>query len=420
MQLEPHGGDRKGIASICALLSTATCSLLAAMPVTATETAAAAEQPWRADIGTVHYAEKDRITVNGLTARLKRQVSEESSVSLRSTYDAVSGSSPTGAVKIQSRSGASGAAYLTSFSTKRTSVGADWDGQLDALTRFTMTADRSMQSTYESWGVGTTVARDFNQRNTTLVAGIGYSKDLAKPKGGIHYGLSSIADNKVRLQEDTKDQLDLQLGITQVLTSSTLVQLNFVHSRAEGYMTNPYKIISVVNAMTGSTGDYDAIHEKRPRTRNSNALYAQLNQHLGAGIAYVAYRHVSDDWGIRSHTVDVKYRHPLGERVYVQPHVRYYQQTAANFYRSMLTNAEMAAPPQYASADYRLAKLHTVSLGMKVGYRPRFGGELTLRAELIRQNGENRPWDAVGIQREAGVFPSLKASMVHVAYTLPF
>lgn len=418
MQLAPQSGERKGIANICALLSTATCSLLTALPVSATE--AVADEPWRADIGTVHYSEKDRITVNGITARLKKQVSEESSLSLRSTYDAVSGASPTGAVKIQSRTGASGAAYLTEFSTKRTAVGADWEGQLDALTRLSVTADRSMQSTYESWGLGTTVARDFNQRNTTLVAGVGYSKDRAKPKSGIHYGLSSVADHRIRLQEDTKDQLDLQLGITQAVTSSTLVQLNFVHSRAEGYMTNPYKIISVVNATTGSTGDYDALYEKRPRNRNSNALYAQLNQHLGAAIAYVSYRHVSDDWGVRSHTVDVKYRHPLGERAYVQPHVRYYQQTAANFYRSMLTSTEMTAPPQYASADYRLAKLHTVSLGLKVGYRPRFGGELSMRAELIRQNGENRPWDAVGIQREAGVFPALKARMVHIAYTLQF
>lgn len=418
MQLEPKSGHRKGIVNICAILSTATCSLLTAMPVAAAETGA--DQPWRVDFGTVHYSEEDRITVNGITSRLKRQISEESSVSLRTTYDAVSGSSPTGAVKIQSRSGASGAAYLTSFSTKRTSVGADWDGQLDALTRLTVTADRSMQSSYGSWGFGTTVARDFNQRNTTLVAGIGYGKDLAKPKGGIHYGLSSIADSTIRLQEDTKDQLDVQLGITQVVTDSTLLQLNFVHSKAEGYMTNPYKIVSIVNSVTGSMGDYDPIYEKRPRNRNSNTLYAQLNQHFGAGVAYVSFRYVSDDWGIKSQTVDLKYRQPLGESLYIQPHVRYYQQTAADFYRSMLTNIEVANLPQYASADYRLAKLNTTSLGVKLGYRPSFGGELSMRAELIRQNGEDRPWDAVGIQRDAGVFPSLKATMVHVAYSVPF
>lgn len=420
MQLEPNNGDRKGGANICAILSAATCSLLAAMPLAAAEAEAGADQPWRVDFGTVQYAEEDRITVHGVTSRLKRQISEESSVSLRTTYDAVSGSSPTGAVKVQSRSGASGAAYLSSFSTKRASVGADWDGQLDALTRLTVTADRSMQSTYESWGFGTTVARDFNQRNTTVVAGMGYGKDSAKPTGGIHYGLKSIADTTLRLQEDTKDQLDIQLGVTQVVTASTLLQLNFVHSKAEGYMTNPYKIVSVVNSVTGSMGDYDPIYEKRPRNRDSNTLYAQLNQSVGAGVAYVSYRYVADDWGIRSSTIDLKYRQPLSESVYVQPHVRYYQQTAANFYRSMLTNTEVANLPQHASADYRLAKLNTTTLGVKLGYRPSFGGELSMRAELIRQTGEDRPWDAVGIQRDAGVFPALKATMVHVAYSVPF
>lgn len=418
MQLKPKNGGHKGIASMCAILSTATCSLLTAMPVAAAE--GGADQPWRVDVGTLHYSEDDRITVNGVTTRIKRQIAEESTLSFRTTYDAISGSSPTGAVRIQSRSGASGAGYLAEFSGKRTAIGVDWDTPLDELTRLTLTADRSMQSTYESAGVGATLARDFNQRNTTLVAGIGYGYDLAKPANGIHYGLSSIADDKIRLQDDTKDQLDLQLGVTQVMTSSTLVQLNYVHSRAEGYMTNPYKIISVVNSVTGSTGDYDPIYEKRPRNRDTNTLYAQLNQSFGMGVAYLSYRYVWDDWGIKAHTVDLKYRQPLGERFFVQPHVRYYQQTAADFYRSMLTNTEVANLPQYASADYRLAKLHTASFGVKVGYRPSFGGELSMRAELIRQNGEDQPWDSVGIQREAGVFPSLKATMLHVAYTVPF
>jgi hypothetical protein len=277
-----------------------------------------------------------------------------------------------------------------------------------------------MQDSYESAGAGATLAWDFNQRNTTLVAGLGYSQDVVKPEDGIYYGMSSIADNRIRRMDDTKDQLDLQLGVTQVIARGTLVQLNYVHGWAEGYMTNPYKIISIVNAVTGSTGDYDPLHEKRPRLRDTNVLYAQLNQSFGKGIAYFSYRYFRDDWGIRAHTVDVKYRHPLGERFFVQPHLRYYQQTAADFYRSMLTNTEAADLPDYASADYRLAKLHTTSVGVKIGYRPDFGGELSARTEFIRQNGEEQPWDTVGIQREAGVFPSLKATMVHLAYTVPF
>lgn len=388
------------------------------MPVAAAE--GGGDQPWRVDIGALHYAEDDRITVNGGTIRLKRKIDEESSLSVRTTYDVVSGASPTGAVKIQSSSGASSAGYLTQFDAKRTSIGIDWDTSLGELTRLTLAVDRSMQSTYESAGLGATLARDFNQRNTTLVAGIGYSQDLVKPHNGIHYGMGSIAEDKIRKEDDTKGQLDLQLGITQVIARGTLAQLNYVHGWAEGYMTNPYKIISIVNSVTGSTGDYDAVYEKRPRVRDTNALYAQLNQSFGNDIAYLSYRYFWDDWGIKAHTVDLKYRHPLSERLFVQPHVRYYQQTAADFYRSMLTNTEAANLPQYASADYRLAKLHTTSVGVKVGYRPNLGGELSARIELIRQNGEEQPWDAVGIQREAGVFPSLKATMVHFAYTTPF
>lgn len=418
MQLKSENGGRNVAAGVCTILSAATCSLLMAVPIAAAE--GAGDQAWRVDVGAMHYAEDDRITVNEGTVRLKRQIDEGNSVSVRAGYDSVSGSSPTGAVNIQSRSGASGAAYLAKFDAQRTSIGADWDTPLSEFNRLTLAADHSAQNAYESTGVSATLARDFNQRNTTLVAGIGYSQDLVKPQEGIYYGMSSIAASQVRRQDDTKDQIDLQLGITQVIARGTLAQLNYVRSRAEGYMTNPYKIVSIVNAVTGSTGDYDAIHEKRPRLRDTNTLYAQLNHSVGNGIAYFSYRYFWDDWGIRAHTVDVKYRQPLGERLFVQPNVRYYQQTAADFYRSMLTNIEAANLPEYASADYRLAKLHTTTVGVKVGYRPSFGGELSARAELIRQNGEEQPWDAVGVQRGAGVFPSLKATMVHFAYTVSF
>ena len=123
MQLAPQSGERKGIANICALLSTATCSLLTALPVSATE--AVADEPWRADIGTVHYSEKDRITVNGITARLKKQVSEESSLSLRSTYDAVSGASPGSTTPRVWRNRAAGCACAAARRSRWSSITLD-------------------------------------------------------------------------------------------------------------------------------------------------------------------------------------------------------------------------------------------------------------------------------------------------------
>lgn len=417
MQLNHDNGTRNSSAGVCAMLSAATCTLLIATPVAAD---GGADHPWRIDVGAMHYAEDDRIKVNEGTVRLRRQLDEDSGFSVRASYDAVSGSSPTGAAKIQSRSGASGTAYLAKFDAKRTAVGGDWDTALGETTRLTLTGDHSTQSAYDSTGVGATVARDINQRNTTLVAGLGYSFDAIKPQTGIFHGLASTAGSQVWQKDDEKGQFDAQVGLTQVIARGTLAQLNYVHSRAVGYMSNPYKIISVVNAATGTTGDYDAVYEKRPRVRDMNALYAQLNQSVGQGVAYLAYRYFWDDWGIRAHTFDVKFRQPLGERLFVQPHVRYYRQGAADFYRSMLTNTEVSNLPQYASADYRLAKLSTKSVGIKLGYRPSGGGEVSARIEVMRQNGEEQPWDAVGVQREAGVFPDLKAMMVNIAYTVPF
>lgn len=418
MQLKKPENGGNVATGVCAVLSAATCTLLLAAPAAAAESGV--DRSWRVDVGAMHYAEDDRITVNEGTVRLRRQIDEDSGFSVRASYDAVSGSSPTGAVKLQSRSGASGTAYLAKFDAKRKAVGGDWDTSLGESSRLTLTGDHSTQATYDSTGVGATLARDFNQRNTTLVVGLGYSFDTVKPQAGIHHGMAPTADGRTWRKNDEKGQADLQLGLTQVLGRGTLAQINFVRSHAVGYMTNPYKIVSVVNAVTGSTGDYDAVYEKRPRVRDMNALYAQLNQNIGKGVAYVSYRRFQDDWGIRAHTVDLRFRQPLGERFYAQPHVRHYRQTAADFYRSMLTNVEVANLPQYASADYRLAKLTTTTAGLKFGYRPPGGGELSARFEVVRQSGEERPWDAVGIQREAGVFPELKATMVSVAYTVPF
>ena len=191
-----------------------------------------------------------------------------------------------------------------------------------------------------------------------------------------------------------------------MLTRETLLQLNLIHSSASGYMTNPYKIVSVVHPVTGETLSYPALTEKRPDKRDSNALYAQVNHAFTSGILYSSYRYFQDDWGIKAHTVDFKYRQPVTEELYVQPNIRMYTQSAADFYRSMLYNGET---PTYASADYRMTKMHSFAIGLKLGYKPSSGGEFTARVEAMRQDGEQHPQDAIGVQKLTDAFPALEA-----------
>lgn len=409
------GHPKKGEA-VRTLLSAASASLLLAVPLAHAE--GASDQPWRVDIGAMRYSEKNRIKVSELNFRAKRQLGEEDSLSVRADYDSVSGASPTGAVKIQSTSSASGGAPTASFQAKRTALGADWETSLTPETRLSLAADHSSQKTYGSAGFGGSVARDFNQRNTTLVFGASYSVDTIKPATGIRTELKTTNAATIRAASEEKNQIDLQLGITQVLSRETLLQLNYVRGDASGYMTNPYKIVSEVDPVTGVNTNGVARTEKRPDKRGSDALYAQLNYAFTSGVLYSSYRYFQDDWGIKAHTVDLKYRQPIAERMYVQPNVRFYTQSAADFYRSMLYTTEIT--PAYASADYRLAKMHTNSVGVKLGYKPISGGEVTVRVEKMRQDGDQQPWDAVGVQKDAGVFPTLDAVLFHIGYTLAF
>lgn len=419
---------RKGEA-VRSLLSAASASLLLAAPLAHAEDVhqhhadsahqhhaeGTPEQPWRVDVGTMRYSEKDRISVSEQNFRARRQLGEDDALSLRADYDSVSGASPTGTTKIQTTSGASGTAYMARFQSTRIAMGMDWETSLSPDARLTLSGDHSSSKMNKSSGIGTTVARDFNQRNTTLIAGASYSVDTIDMD--IKTELTPDSTATIRATSEKKDQIDLQLGVTQVLARGTLLQLNFVHGHASGYMTNSHKLISVVHPLTGETLTYSPLTEKRPDTRYSNALYAQINQVLGTGILYSSYRYFQDTWGIKAHAVDLKYRQPFTETLYIQPHIRIYTQGAADFYRSMLAVGET---PAYASADYRLAKLQTNSIGVKLGYKPTFGGELTARVEVMRQNGEQHPQDAIGVQRTADLFPELEATIFHIGYTKPF
>ena len=52
---------------------------------------------------------------------------------------------------------------------------------------------------------------------------------------------------------DSKDVLDLLLGFTQVLNRTTVLRVNYSYSDSSGYLNDPYKILSVVDPLTGDT-----------------------------------------------------------------------------------------------------------------------------------------------------------------------
>ena len=118
-----------------------------------------------------------------------------------------------------------------------------------------------------------------------------------------------------------------------------------------------------------------------------------------------------------SETLDGKYRIPTGDSSYLEPHLRLYTQTAADFYTWGLIKGQPL--PTYASTDYRLGALTTFTLGTTYGFRPggRTGGsEWTVRAEYIGQYGNSYPAGAVGVQQRFDLFPTVNVFSLVLSY----
>jgi hypothetical protein len=172
-----------------------------------------------------------------------------------------------------------------------------------------------------------------------------------------------------------------------VLTRRWLIGVNVSRTWENGYLTEPYKVVSLLNANGIQTG---TLREKRPDTRRRTSVQVNSAYHLTREVLSLSYRRYEDDWGVRSNTVDARYRIPYDNESWLEPHVRVYQQTAADFFhQGFRDNAPL---PRYASADLRLGRLRARSrsgppTGFRVGDLP---GEWYVRAEYIGASSARR------------------------------
>lgn len=273
----------------------------------------------------------------------------------------------------------------------------------------------SEEHDYRSESIHVGLSQDFNAHNTTLNAGLNYESDLSFPIGGTPTPLTLMSANW-KGPDASLHEVDAVLGVTQVMTRRWLTSLSYSFSDLHGYQSDPYKLISVVDALSGQPTAQ--LYENRPDSRRKQSLFLENKIHLTSDIVTVGLRGYSDDWGIKSFTADLRYRLQMGADYYVEPHVRYYQQGAADFFHYYLVSGE--AMPQYASADTRLAAFHAQTYGAKFGVRLDDNTELNVRVEYYDQHGNGSPTGAIGQLRQQDLFPDLKAYTVLLGFTIGF
>jgi len=427
--------------SISGALAAATCTLLGSAPA-ATVQAQQEEHDWDFNTSLLYYGEDNRRVQDVSLALLaKRELVDDRSLTLGIAVDTLTGATPSGAIRQgvpQTFTRPSGNSTYTipagelplddTFRDTRVALNASWSQPIGRLNKLTVGATASKEYDYMHLGVNAGIARDFNNRNTTLSASVAYSADTFDPVGGAPEPLSlmlDVGDLSNRRGKQDKDVLDVVFGVTQVVSRNLITQVNYSYSDNNGYLDDPYKILSVVDdngdTITRSPPvpeDAGPSHlfrfESRPDKRAKHSVYGQAKLYMDGRVLDASYRYMTDDWDVDSHTVDIRYRWPLGERRYIEPHVRWYTQSESEFYRLSIVDSQPL--PGYASADYRLGNFDGLTLGAKYGWKTKGGSDLSVRAELYTQRG-SIPADLLfGNQVGQATYPDMDAVIVQFSY----
>ncbi|HET7225462.1 MAG TPA: DUF3570 domain-containing protein, partial [Candidatus Eisenbacteria bacterium] len=419
-------------------------------PASASVPPPAASAHWQFESSALLYGERTRTNVIEPIGRITRLMANGQTLSAGLTLDAITGASPTGALPtgrvpatvgggdegvqggvrpVQTVTAASGGGGggstpkpgdipVNSFSDFRGALTLDWVRPIGSLLTVNAGTHFSREKDYQSTGISGKLSLDMMQRLTTLTVGGATDHDDVFPTRGTPAGLDSLAPktggwNPKRVNGGL-------VGLSRILTRRWMVSVNGSRTFERGYLTEPYKVVSIVGADGYPIGQ---LPEKRPTERIRSDILAGSVYHLARDVLYTSYRYYWDDWKLTSHTVDVMVRHDLDEQTFIQPHVRFYTQSAASFFRYGFTQAELDANglPAYASADDRLGVLHDVTVGATYGFHTEsFPGEFTIRAEYIRQWGSGHPPQAVGVQRGFNLAPGIDIGAVTAGYSVSF
>jgi hypothetical protein len=409
---------------IAGLLSVATCSLLCTP-------AQADEGEWDVDSAILYYAEDgDRVQAIEPVISARKDLGDEEAVSMKLVIDSLTGSSPTGAVpstEVQTFIRPSGNGSYTvapnetpldpTFKDTRVAYSMNWEKPYDRNNRRNYGFNISREYDFTSISANALWQHDTNLKNTTWSYGFNLEFDEIDPVGSVPDPLTSMYDQMKGDSSDSRNIIDLLFGVTQVIDRSSLFQVNLTLSESDGYMTDPYKIVSVVDDVSGEP--VDQLYENRPDSRSRQGLYGKYRKTLPNNDIFTAsYRYMTDDWGIDSNTFDFSYRLKFSNGYYLQPRLRFYDQTEADFYSYFLLDGDPL--PGEVSADYRLGEMEATTVGIKFGREVDRQHSWSVRLEQYEQTGESSPSAAVGQLRDQDLYPDVTATIVQLSYSFIF
>jgi len=337
------------------------CPTAALTPLLLPAISLPAAEAFRFDSSYQVYDESNgRMFVESYYYRGEMFLSEETSFRFQILRDAITGSTPLGALPGGTQP------FLAELEDVRQGVLAALSQQIGDH-RVELEVSNSRESDYLSQGISLSDKWELNQKNTTLSFGLNFLNDTIEVRG---------------TDDANKKTYDLFLGLSQLWDKNTVLSANLTLGYAEGYLNDQYKIIQRDELLTipgGPTIPVTNIYrENRPSSRLRGVLQLQGTHYFDNANAAIdaVVRLSQDDYGVFSQSLQVEWRQGLFDKFEVTPFFRYYQQSAADFFHNSLNEVDVGTPQRFPdgsgpnySADYRLSSMVTLSLGVKTRYR---------------------------------------------------
>ena len=239
----------------------------------------------------------------------------------------------------------------------RKSVGLSWLSRNKKRHELSLGADYSEEPDYKSRSASANYmwfADRYKNRSYSVGASVQSNNSKAFDPNYQPYWEDLIATN-------------IQVGLTQVMSQRSLIDANVFTIYDSGYLTNHYQTI-----LRQFDGDGDGVvetylsAEHRPDVKMGFGVASKWLMQWNPKIStHLGLRLYSDDWGIQSQTLNAKSYLNVIKNWTFHALFRFYNQTAANFYKDPDGKNPEFAITGYGSSDHRLGAFtaNTYELG---------------------------------------------------------
>ena len=190
---------------------------------------------------------------------------------------------------------------------------------------------------------------DYTSHAATLDTAFNSSDGLTTYSGAISASSDDIEPTQGTTPTNTlKDEKDIRsawVGVSRIVSKRAIVRFGLSYTYRDGFLTDTYKL-----------------NDRRPDERKEWAFSGGYRHFFVSPNAalHADYRYFDDDWGIKSHTVNLAWHQNFGSHSQLIPYLRYYSQSEADFFANL---ADLSQP--YYADDYRLSTFGAFTTGLR-------------------------------------------------------